>query len=145
MTLAFCHVARNKRLALIFIMKGAVTEPELCGKIGNRSKPETGKTGNRANRKLGARYQIPASQPESWTGTGCRVPDTGRLAGKPGREPGPGTGYRPASQKAGPGPDYEVDSAGSASVRRRFKNFADAPVADSGHFFHLKNPLAKRY
>ena len=75
-------------------MKGALskpkpeTEPELRGIVGNRSKPETGKTGNRGNWKPGARYRIPAGQPENRTGTGSRVPDS-----------------RPASRKTGLGPE----------------------------------------
>ena len=37
-----------------------------------------------------------------------------------------------------------LDGAGSAPARRWF-GAPDAPVADPGSFFHLKNPLAKRY
>ena len=90
-------------------MKGAVhkpkpkTEPELRGIVGNRSKPETGKTGNRGNRKPGARYRIPAGQPENRTGTGSRIPDNRPGNWKTGL--GPEAGYRITGQPAGK-PDW---------------------------------------
>ena len=91
-------------------MKGAVpkpkpeTEPELRGIVGNRSKPETGKTGNRGNRKPGARYRIPAGQPENRTGTGSRIPD-----------------YRPDNQETGRKPKTETENRKPIGNRNRFQ------------------------